>query len=136
MSIGRVSERTGLSAHTLRFYEREGLFVEPIRRDTAGRRVFGEKEVGWLQVCARLRSSDMPLPDIRRYAELVRQGAGTEAERLELLRGHQARVERRARELRDSLDVIRFKVALYEEHFAAGSADTLWRDGPACAPAE
>lgn len=133
MAIGEVSERTGLSAHTLRFYEQQGLLVESVRRDSAGRRAFSEQEVGWLLVCARLRDSDMPLPDIRRYAELVRQGEETVSERFEILRGHQARVRRRMAELQRSLDVIDAKVGLYADHLQAGSADALWREGPECA---
>lgn len=132
LAIGEVSELTGLSTHTLRFYEQEGLFVEPVRRDAAGRRTFTEQEVGWLRVCTRLRSSGMALPDIRRYAELVRQGPGNEVERLEVLRQHEAKVARQVAELQEALDVIRAKVGLYEEHLAAGSADSLWRNGPAC----
>lgn len=132
LTIGEVSARTGLSTHTLRFYEQEGLFVEPVQRDAAGRRVFTDQEVGWLKVCTRLRSSGMSLPDIRRYAELVREGAGNEAERFDLLRQHEAKVTRQMAELQEALDVIRWKVALYQEHLTAGSADTLWRNGPAC----
>ncbi|ASO21122.1 DNA-binding transcriptional MerR regulator [Actinoalloteichus hoggarensis] len=135
LTIGAVSALTGLSTHALRFYEQEGLFVDPVRRNSAGRRLFTEREVGWLRVCIRLRSSGMALPDIRRYAELVREGAGTEAARLQLLRDHEAKVTRQLAELQESLDVIRFKVTLYEEHLAAGSADSLWRDGPSCTPA-
>jgi DNA-binding transcriptional MerR regulator len=78
----------------------------------------------------------MSLPDIRRYAELVREGPGTESDRLELLRDHEAKVTRQVAELQDALDVIKSKVALYEEHLAAGTADALWRDGPTCEPAE
>ncbi len=132
MSIGEVSELTGLSAHTLRFYEQEGLFVEAVRRNSAGRRLFTEQEVGWLRVCAKLRSSGMSLPDIRRYAELAREGQGTEAERFEILRRHEAKVTRQMADLQEALDVIKGKVALYAEHLAAGSADSLWRDGPTC----
>lgn len=135
LSIGQVSDLTGLSAHTLRFYEQEGLFVEPVQRNAAGRRVFTEQEVSWLRVCAKLRSSGMSLPDIRRYAELVREGPGTEAERFEILRQHEAKVARQVADLQEALDVIRGKVALYARHLAAGSADALWRDGPTC-PAE
>jgi len=133
-TIGEVSARTGLSTHTLRFYEQEGLFVEPVRRNSAGRRVFTEQEVGWLRVCTKLRSSGMPLADIRRYADLVREGEGTEAARLDLLRAHEAAVTRQVADLNDALAVIKGKVALYEEHLAAGTADALWRDGPSCAP--
>ncbi|TDD19705.1 MerR family transcriptional regulator [Nonomuraea diastatica] len=137
LSIGEVSALTGLTTHTLRFYEQEGLFVEAVRRNAAGRRVFTEQEVGWLRVCAKLRSSGMPLPDIRRYAELVRKGAGTETARFDILRRHEARVQQQVADLQEALNVIQAKVALYadHDHLAAGSADTLWRDGPACTPA-
>jgi DNA-binding transcriptional MerR regulator len=132
LSIGDVSERTGLTRHTLRFYEQEGLFVEPVSRDSAGRRVFTEQEVGWLLVCARLRASGMPLPDIRRYAELVRQGPGTEVARLAILQEHRERVRAQIAELHEALEVIDDKVALYENRLAAGTADDLWRNGPEC----
>lgn len=134
LTIGEVSARTGLSTHTLRFYEQEGLFVEPVQRNAAGRRMFTEQEVGWLKVCTKLRSSGMSLPDIRRYAELVREGAGNEAERYEILRQHEAKVTRQMADLQEALDVIQWKVGLYAEHLAAGSADSLWRNGPSCAP--
>ncbi|TDD93861.1 MerR family transcriptional regulator [Actinomadura rubrisoli] len=135
LTIGDVSALTGLSAHTLRFYEQEGLFAAPVRRNGAGRRVFTEREVGWLKVCVKLRSSGMSLPDIRRYAQLVRQGPGNEAERFEILRLHETKVRRQMAELQDALDVIQGKVALYADHLAAGSAGQLWRDGPDCTPA-
>lgn len=132
LSIGEVSARTGLSTHTLRFYEQEGLFVDAVRRDAAGRRTFTEHEVGWLRVCAKLRSSGMSLPDIRRYAELVREGPGNEAERFDILRQHEAKVRQQVADLQEALAVIRAKVSLYADHLAAGSADALWRDGPVC----
>jgi DNA-binding transcriptional MerR regulator len=134
LSIGEVSALTGLTTHTLRFYEQEGLFAEPVRRNTAGRRVFTDQEVGWLKVCTKLRSSGMSLPDIRRYAELVREGPGNETERFEILRRHEAKVRQQVADLQEALDVIQAKVTLYAEHLAAGSADRLWRNGPACTP--
>jgi len=75
LSIGQVAERTGLGVHTLRFYEREGLLAMPVRR-AAGRRVYSEDDVEWLDICTELRSSGMPPAEIRRYAELVREGLG------------------------------------------------------------
>ena len=93
LSIGEVSAFTGLTTYTLRFYEQEGLFFAPVRRNAAGRRVFIADEVQWLKVCMKLRSSGMPLPEIRRYAQLVMDGHGNEAERLEILRQHEAKVQ-------------------------------------------
>ncbi|MFJ4953176.1 MerR family transcriptional regulator [Streptomyces sp. NPDC088760] len=115
LSIGQVAERTGLSVHALRFYEREGLFLDPVRRGPGGRRVYSEDDVDWLTVCIILRASGMPLPALRRYADLVREGAGNEQERLALMREHQARVATEIGRLNQSLDLIGHKVAIYED---------------------
>lgn len=132
MTIGEVGDLTGLSTHTLRFYEKEGLFVAPVRRDSAGRRVFTRFEVEWLRVCAKLRSSGMPLPEIHRYAQLVSAGAGNEDERMAILTRHEARVEQQVADLQEALAVIQHKVEIYNRHLAAGTADTLWTSGPTC----
>jgi DNA-binding transcriptional MerR regulator len=132
LSIGEVSERTGLSVHTLRFYEQEGLFFAPVRRNGAGRRLYSEADVEWLLVCSKLRSSGMPLPSIRRYAELARVGESTVEERLGILRQHESAVRAQLAELQDALGVIERKVALYTDRLAAGTADSLWRNGPEC----
>jgi DNA-binding transcriptional MerR regulator len=123
LSIGQVAERTGLSVHALRFYEHEGLFVNPVGRGPGGRRVYSQDDVDWLTVCIILRASGMPLPALRRYADLVREGAGNEEERLALLREHQAHVTTQIGRLTECLDLVRFKVGVYE--------DLLDQDSPA-----
>lgn len=122
LSIGQVAERTGLSVHALRFYEREGLFVNPVRRGPGGRRVYGQDDIDWLTVCVILRASGMPLPALSRYADLVREGAGNEEERLTLMREHQAHVTTQIGRLTESLDLIRFKVGVYEDLVDQGGA--------------
>lgn len=126
LSIGQVAERTGLSVHTLRLYEREGLFTTEVRRTSTGRRVYGKADLDWLEVCTKFRASGMPLQSIRRFAELVKAGPGNEAERLALLRTHRCRVERQVAELNDCLALIAGKVATYEQHVGAGTAAGLW----------
>ena len=126
LSIGQVAERTGLSVHALRFYEREGILADPVRREANGRRVYSEDDVEWLDMCIKFRSSGMPLETIRRYTELIRQGAGNELERLELLRSHQQHVADQIEELTECLRVITYKVDIYTEHLNQGTADTLW----------
>lgn len=122
LSIGQVAERTGLSVHALRFYEREGLFVNPVRRGPGGRRVYSQDDVDWLTVCIVLRASGMPLPALSRYADLVREGAGNEEARLTLMREHQARVTAQIGRLSESLDLIRYKVGVYEDLVDQGGA--------------
>ncbi len=126
LSIGQVAERTGLSVHTLRLYEREGLFTTDVRRTATGRRVYGQADLDWLEVCTKFRASGMPLESIRRFAALVKAGPGNEAERLELLRAHRCRVERQMAELDDCLQLIAGKVEVYERHVDAGTATDLW----------
>jgi len=126
LSIGEVAQRSGLSVHTLRFYEREGLFASPVRRLANGRRIYHEEDLEWLAICTKLRSSGMSLATIRQYIELVRQGPGNEHERLELLRRHETHVEAQIRELRETLDVMRHKVRIYEDYVVRGEADRLW----------
>lgn len=126
LSIGQVAERTGLSVHALRFYEREGLFADQIQRGPAGRRVYTEDDVHWLTVCTRFRASGMPLTVIRDYVRLVREGEGNEKDRLDLLKAHQRRVREQIGELHACLEVIDCKVQIYEDHVAQGTAGRLW----------
>jgi len=126
LTIGQAAERTGLSVHALRFYEREGLFARPVRRTADGRRAYTDEDLEWLELCVKLRSSGMALAAIRRYAELVRQGAGNETERLAILRQHQDGVMAQIASLTACLEIISFKVKLYEESVAARTGDPIW----------
>ncbi|HEY7143548.1 MAG TPA: MerR family transcriptional regulator [Streptosporangiaceae bacterium] len=126
LGIGAAAQRTGLSVHALRFYEREGLLASPVARTADGRRRYREEDLEWLELCVRLRSSGMPLNAIRRYTELVRLGPGNERERLAILRAHQQRVTGQIAALTESLELITFKVKLYEESVSAGTTDPVW----------
>jgi DNA-binding transcriptional MerR regulator len=126
LSIGQVAERTGLSVHALRFYEREGLLADPVRRESNGRRVYTEDDVEWLDMCIKFRSSGMPLDTIRKYTDLVRQGPGNEQARLELLRSHQDHLAVQIEELNECMRVITFKVDCYQQALDDGTASCLW----------
>jgi DNA-binding transcriptional MerR regulator len=134
LSIGQVAERTGLSVHALRFYEREGILASPVRRGRGGHRMYTEQDLEWLDICISLRASGMPLTAIRQYAGLVRQGVGNEKERLSLLREHQQQVTAQIAELTRCLDLINHKVGVYEDRLAEGTAAGLWNPIPAGSP--
>lgn len=129
LGIGQVAERTGISVHTIRFYEKEGVFLSPPRRDGGGRRVYTEDDVDWLALCTILRGADMPLDDLRRYTELVRAGEGNEPERLRLFRRHSERVRARQAQLDRCLDLISFKIGVYEDILAAAGPAAAGSDG-------
>jgi DNA-binding transcriptional MerR regulator len=126
MSIGEVAERSGLGIHTLRLYERARLLTTDLERDGAGRRVYTEDDLAWLVTCRLLRASGMPLAEIARFAELVREGPGNELERLTLLREHEERMVAKLAEISAARELIGAKVAIYEEHVARGTAAALW----------
>ncbi|MFC5138198.1 MerR family transcriptional regulator [Actinomycetospora rhizophila] len=111
MAIAEVAELTGLSAHTLRYYERIGLVEVP--RDAAGRRLYDREAVGRVVFITRLRDSDMPIAAIARYVELVKQGPSTEPERLALLEAHRDDILNRLHDLQAALAVVDYKITTY-----------------------
>lgn len=119
MSISDVAERTGLTTHTLRYYEREGLMLAPVERASSTHRRYSEADVTWVTFLTKLRSTAMPIGTMREYVVLARQGEGTEAERLELLLLHRMAVVRQLEEMTASLAAIDHKIDLYR-HSAGG----------------
>ena len=126
LSIAEAARRTGVSVHTLRYYERAGLVVTPVDRTQSGRRRYHAEDLKWISICTRLRSTGMPIKTIRRYAQLVSAGPGNEQERLALLEGHRADVTARLAEVQEHLKLIDHKIDVYRGRVAAGDADQLW----------
>jgi DNA-binding transcriptional MerR regulator len=118
-SPGEAVRRSGLSLDTLRYYERIGLLGR-VARDHSGRRRFDEDDLTWLRVLVCLRETGMPIARMRRYAELVRAGEGTIAERVDLLSEHDARVEEQIKTLCAQREHLRKKLAAYREMLTAG----------------
>jgi DNA-binding transcriptional MerR regulator len=134
LSIAEAARRTGVSVHTLRYYERAGLVVTAVDRTAGGRRRYHQLDLDWIVICTRLRATGMPIRTIRRYAELVSAGPGNEQERLALLEAHRAEVTARLARTRENLKLIDHKIDVYRGRLAAGDADRLWapsrRAGP------
>ncbi len=111
LSIAEVAERTGVTAHTLRYYERVGLLSVP--RDDAGHRLYTQAELARVVFVTRLRLTEMPIRDIQAYFRLVAEGPGNEDKRLALLEAHRDQVKARITELESALGVVEFKIATY-----------------------
>jgi DNA-binding transcriptional MerR regulator len=114
LTIAEAAEQTGLSADTLRYYERDGLMLASVLRSASGHRRYSDSDLTWIQMITRLRATGMPIRDVRRYAALVRDGIGNEAERLDLLKAHRARVEAQLVEVTGHLRAIDHKIGVYE----------------------
>jgi DNA-binding transcriptional MerR regulator len=119
LTIQQMAQVTGLSAHTLRYYERAGLMrLQVGRENSSGYRAYTQQHVSWIEFVKRLRATGMPIRDIQRYTELLRQGEHTIPERMQLLREHQSRVEAHLREVESHLSAINTKIQHYEQQYA------------------
>jgi DNA-binding transcriptional MerR regulator len=132
LTIAEAARHTGVSVHTLRYYERAGLVVTSVGRTTGGRRRYRKLDLDWIVVCSRLRATGMPIKTIRRYAQLVAAGRGNEPERLALLEAHRADVTAKLAEIEEHLKLIDHKIDVYRGRLEAGDADQLW--APASQP--
>lgn len=112
MTIGEAAEASGLSIDTLRYYEREGLTLEPPRRTSAGRRRYGDRDLVWLQGLVMLRETGMAIAELREVARLVRR-EGSTAELLAIFERHREQVLAELERTRRHLAGIDRKIAAY-----------------------
>lgn len=115
MRIKQVSQRTGLSIHTLRYYEDAGLLLASVHRGGNGHREYSETDIYNIEFVHNLRSAGMPIAEIKRYVHLARQGNATVAERLRLLEAHAAAIQRKLDDLQHHQRIIVDKIRHYRE---------------------
>jgi DNA-binding transcriptional MerR regulator len=114
LTIQEVAQATGLSAHTLRYYERVGL-IHPIDREQNTHRRYTTNDVGWIDFLTKLRATGMSIKDMQKYAELQRRGDETLAERVEMLKSLRDKVEAHMDELNEHLKLIHYKIEIYQK---------------------
>ncbi|AZO21106.1 MULTISPECIES: MerR family transcriptional regulator [unclassified Mesorhizobium] len=112
MKIGELAKRSGLSTHTIRYYERIGL-LPYADRDQSGQRDYDASILSWIEFLDRLKATGMPIREMLRYEALRERGVGTEAERGALLEQHRERVRAHVAELQACLLVLDTKIAGY-----------------------
>src|SRR3954454_210615 len=109
--IAETAERTGVSAHTLRYYERIGLLR--VGRDAAGQRRYAAEDFARVVFISRLRTTGMPMRDLCRYVELVNAGPDTEPARLKMMLAQRAKVLAQLAELTAALGTLDYKITVY-----------------------
>lgn len=112
MKIAQLAKRSGLSAHTIRYYERIGLLPYADRNRSAQRDCDASILV-WIEFLGRLRMTGMPIREMLRYAELRERGPATETERVAQLEQHRDRVRTHVANLQACLVVLDTKIAGY-----------------------
>jgi DNA-binding transcriptional MerR regulator len=112
VNIRDFAKHTGLTAHTLRYYERIGLMGD-VARGGNGHRVYGPQDAQWVEFLHRLRETGMSIREIQRYCELSNQGDATLASRIALLEGHAEQLAAELRAKHDHLARLRERIAVY-----------------------
>ena len=112
MNIREFAKITGITPHTIRYYEKIGLFKRVIRNDS-GHRVFTGDDVTWAEFIKRLKDTGMPLEQMLSYAHLREQGQQTIQSRMELLENHAKVLEEKIRLAQHNLKMIREKICYY-----------------------
>ena len=110
LTIQQVAQRTGLSIHTLRYYEHSGLLIS-VHRLPNGHRRYDEDDLRWIDLLKCLRASAMPISEMQRFAEITRQGASTARERREFLEAHRLKVVAQLQETQHTLERLDTKIA-------------------------
>jgi DNA-binding transcriptional MerR regulator len=114
LTIQQVSDKIGLSAHTIRYYERIGL-ISPVNRAANGHRRYSEHDLSWLDFLKCLRGTGMPISEMQRYVDLQRQGDFTIPDRVQLLKVHRRRIQAQIQDLNELLKRVEGKIGFYEE---------------------
>ena len=120
-SIQEVSEKTGLSAHTLRYYEKEGLILG-VERTQGGFRQYTDTDLERLGLICCLKNTGMSIREISRFVRLTREGEHTLEERVALLRDHRDQVIAKMEEMQKYLDKVNWKLNFFTEKLRAYEA--------------
>jgi len=123
-TTAKVAEKIGISAHTLRFYDKEGLLPN-VGRDEHGNRRFTDNDLQWLSLLQCLKNTGMSLKDIKRFAECTTIGDDTIDERLALFESQTENVKCQIAELKRYLNLLEYKLAFYQKAKALGSVEAV-----------
>lgn len=114
LTIAKMAEQTGVSAHTLRYYEKIGL-LDPVERAANGHRIYGERDILRVNFLKRVRATGMTIQQMLHYVELFRQGDTTIIERRRILEAHRAAIQAQMQELEDTCALLDHKIDNYHQ---------------------
>lgn len=126
-SIGQAAQMTGLTAHTLRYYEKEGL-LPFVKKSGSGLRVFSDNDIGWLQMIECLKGVGMPLKGIKQYIDWFIEGDSTLEKRLQMFKEQKANLEAQMAQLQKHMNKINYKINLYSKAVEKSSLALVQND--------
>jgi DNA-binding transcriptional MerR regulator len=121
-SISEVAKELNLTVYTLRYYDKEGLmpFVE---RTASGTRLFKESDIDALKIIECLKSTGMPIKEIKHFIDWCSDGDSTLQQRYDMFMERKATVEAQMEELKKTMELIEHKCFYYKTALDAGTED-------------
>lgn len=119
-SIGDIAKMIGVATSTLRYYDREGFFPN-MTRSNGGIRVFTDLDVEWLKMIDCLKSTGMPIKDIKQFLDWCNEGDSSLHQRRDMFYERKQIVAKQMQELQKTLDMIQYKCWYYDTAVEAGS---------------
>lgn len=126
-SISEVAKELNLTVYTLRYYDKEGLmpFVE---RTANGTRLFKESDIDALKVIECLKSTGMPIKEIKNFIDWCADGDSTLQQRYDMFLERKASVEAQIAALQKTMELIEHKCSYYKIALDAGTEDVHKQD--------
>jgi len=121
-SISEVAKELNLTVYTLRYYDKEGL-IPFVERTPSGIRMFKESDIGALKVIECLKSTGMPIKEIKNFIDWCSDGDSTLQQRYDMFMERKANVEAQMEELKKTMEVIEHKCLYYKTALDAGTED-------------
>ncbi|WP_461197663.1 MerR family transcriptional regulator [Enterococcus sp. N249-2] len=115
MNIKQVSELTGVSADTIRYYEKIAL-IPPVKRNKNGVRTFDEEDLKWIKFTRQMRNAGLSIDGLTHYLALFSEGRQTVPERKQLLADQIAVLREKISDMTEAVERLEFKLAHYDEH--------------------
>lgn len=113
LSVGQLASLSGLTAHTIRFYEKAGV-LQPASRAINGHRRYLPADVAWIEFVLRLKVTGMSLTEIKHYAVLRAQGDTTLQARMKMLKLHRASLVKKVQQLTENMGGLDSKIRTYK----------------------
>ena len=127
MTIKEASQLTGVSADTLRYYERIGL-IPAVHRNESGIRNYDETSIGWINFIKCMRSAGLPIEALIEYVALYKEGSKTEVSRKAILIEQRDILQERMSSLQKTLDKLNYKIDNYELLMRNAIKDINWNE--------
>lgn len=126
-TIGQAAKKMGLTAHTLRYYDKEGL-LPFVAKSSSGLRIFSDSDIEWLVMIECLKGTGMTLKDIKQYIDWYNEGDSTIKQRLEMFKRQKIKLEEQMAQLQKHLEKITFKIAYYTDAATHGDMNVYERN--------